>query len=129
MRAQLETRAKRFASVEFVGAVDTDTRDRLLGQASVVVVPSRILETGRTEGTPLVALEALAAGIPVVASSVGGLADLAAICHVPPDDPRALAAAIDQVIYEPPAASDLQASVAHLGSLEVARRLLPELAS
>ena len=129
MRAQLEARAKRFASVEFVGAVDTDTRDRLLGQASVVVVPSRILETGRTEGTPLVALEALAAGIPVVASSVGGLADLAAICHVPPDDPRALAAAIDQVIYEPPAASDLQASVAHLGSLEVARRLLPELAS
>jgi glycosyltransferase involved in cell wall biosynthesis len=128
-RTQLEARAKRLGSVEFVGAVDTEARDRLLGQASLVVVPSRILKTGRTEGTPLVALEALAAGVPVVASAVGGLIDLAAICHVPPDEPRALAAAIDRVLYEPPVASDLQASVASFGSLEVARRLLPELAT
>ena len=127
LRAQLESRAK--AGVEFLGAITTDERDRWLGRASVVVIPSRALKTGRTEGSPLVALEALATGIPVVASAVGGLRDLAAICHVPPDEPRALAAAIERVLAEPPNASQLRASVASLDSLAVARRLLPELAT
>lgn len=127
LRAQLEARA--IPGVEFLGAIDTAERDRWLARASLVVVPSRALKTGRTEGTPLVAIEALAAGIPVVASAVGGLADLAAVCHVPPDEPRALAAAIERVLADPPNASQLQTSVRSLDSLAVARRLLPELAT
>ena len=51
---------------------------------------------GRTEGTPMIALEALAAGVPVVASAVGGLRELAQIQLVPPDDPHALAMAINE---------------------------------
>jgi glycosyltransferase involved in cell wall biosynthesis len=42
----------------------------------VVVIPSRILSDGRTEGTPVVCLEAMAAGRVVIASRVGGLAEV-----------------------------------------------------
>ncbi len=84
--------------VTFLGEVDGTTRDDLLRSASIVVVPSRILPNGRTEGTPMIALEALEAGVPVIASHVGGLRDLSGITHVPPDDPLALASAIEAVL-------------------------------
>lgn len=115
-------------SITFLGQVDLARRDRLLREASVVVVPSRIVNSGRTEGTPLIALEALAAGVPVVASNVGGLSELdrLAVQLVPPDDPRALALAIDRVLADPPAADELRQSVAHLDWQRVTRRLLGE---
>jgi len=107
-----------------LGAVDTSHRDRLLREASVVVVPSRVLANGRSEGTPAIAVEALAAGVPVIASAVGGLRELAAATLVDPDDPRALAASIDRVLAMPPVADRLRASVADLGWTDVATRLL-----
>ena len=110
--------------IAFLGEVDTARRDRLLREARVVVVPSRVLPSGRTEGTPMIALEALAAGVPVVASAVGGLRDLGALSLVPPDDPRALAAAIDRAIANPPTAETLRQCVAHLDWHRVAARLM-----
>jgi glycosyltransferase involved in cell wall biosynthesis len=104
----------------FLGEIDAARRDLLLRAASVVVIPSRVLPNGRSEGVPLVALEALASGVPVVASAVGGLRDLPLV-HVPPDDPRALAAAIDRVVASPPPLP----SVAHLDWKRVVERLLP----
>ncbi|HEY5951410.1 MAG TPA: glycosyltransferase family 4 protein [Kofleriaceae bacterium] len=121
-RARLASNAA--ANVTFLGAVDTRARDQLLREASVVVVPSRVLGNGRSEGMPMIALEALAAGVPVVASAVGGLASLDAAVSVQPSDPRALAAAIDRVLAVPPRADDLRASVAHLAWPTVAARLL-----
>lgn len=91
-----------------LGAVSPARRDELLREASVLVIPSRVLPNGRTEGTPIVALEALAAGVPVVASRVGGLAELP-IVHVPPEDPRALARAIERVLDAPPPRQDMAA--------------------
>lgn len=112
-------------SIEFVGMVDTARRDALLRQASVVVVPSRVTPSGRTEGMPMIALEALAAGVPVVASAVGGLSGLAPPARlVRPDRPRELAAAIDQTLSEPPDAQLLRAAVAHLAWENVATRLV-----
>ncbi len=63
-----------------------------LGAADVVVVPSR------SEGQGLVALEAMALGVPVVASRVGGLPEVVSNgvtgLLTMPDDPDALAEAV-----------------------------------
>ena len=60
----------------FLGHVDAEERRRLFRVADVVVIPSLVLENGRTEGTSVVCLEALAAGCPVICSRVGGLAEI-----------------------------------------------------
>ncbi len=99
--------------IGFRMAIDTRARDQLLGTASIVLVPSRRID-GRTEGTPLIALEALAAGVPVVASAVGGLRSLRGVEPVPPDDPQALASTIDRVLDAPPSSDELRELVAHL---------------
>jgi glycosyltransferase involved in cell wall biosynthesis len=91
-RANLQ-RAARGLPIEFVGEVDAQRRDQLLQRARVLWIPSRILPNGRTEGSPIVAFEALAAGVPLIASRVGGLVDLP-VTLVSPDDPIALARAI-----------------------------------
>lgn len=70
----------------------------LLGEFDVLVVPSF------TEGTPLVVLEAASAGVPVVASAVGGIPDQ--LCHgvdgllVPPGDHPALADACARLLAD-----------------------------
>jgi glycosyltransferase involved in cell wall biosynthesis len=121
-RGRLEREAP--SNVTFAGRIDAGARDELLRKASVVVVPSRVLPNGRTEGMPMIALEALATGVPVVASAVGGLASLVAATRVRPDDHVALAAAIDRVLTSPPRSDALRASVAHLAWPRVAQRLL-----
>jgi glycosyltransferase involved in cell wall biosynthesis len=62
--------------VRFTGLVDARRRDRLLRECSLVVIPSVVLDDGRTEGLPVVCLEAMAAGKPVIASRVGGLPEI-----------------------------------------------------
>ena len=123
-RARLEALAAGRANVRFLGEVSTRERDALLARASLVAIPSRVLPGGRTEGMPVVALEALSAGVPVVASGVGGLADLAEARLVSPDDPDALAHAIDRTLAAPPSPDRLRASVAHCDWPAIAKRVL-----
>jgi glycosyltransferase involved in cell wall biosynthesis len=64
--------------------------------------------SSRTEGTPVVLFEAMAAGVPVVATAVGGVPDV--VGHeeallVPPDRPRALADSIRDVLTDPAASA------------------------
>ena len=56
--------------------------------------------SSRTEGTPIVLFEAMAARVPIIAARVGGVPDVvspAEACLVPPNDPTALAEAIREV--------------------------------
>jgi glycosyltransferase involved in cell wall biosynthesis len=63
-------------SAVFLGPVNEKQKVDWLNRCQVVVIPSLILPDGQTEGLPVVCLEALAAGKPVVASCVGGLAEV-----------------------------------------------------
>jgi glycosyltransferase involved in cell wall biosynthesis len=82
------------------GEVRGRARDRFLAGAASLLLPSRMLPDGRTEGMPRVALEAMAAGVPLIASAVGGLIELPrdSVSLVPPNDPMALAAAVDRLL-------------------------------
>jgi glycosyltransferase involved in cell wall biosynthesis len=60
--------------------------------------------SSRTEGTPMALFEAMAAGVPVVTTRVGGIPDVVSEQEawlVPPDEPAALAAALDQALGDP----------------------------
>jgi glycosyltransferase involved in cell wall biosynthesis len=60
----------------FIGCVGKEGKARLFASCDMVVIPSRVLPDGRTEGMPVVALEALAAGLPVIVAAVGGLSEI-----------------------------------------------------
>ncbi len=69
----------------------------VMAAADLVVLPSRF------EGLPLVLLEAMAMGIPVVATRVPGIIDALGATHpflVPPDDPAALAVAMQAALRD-----------------------------
>ena len=89
----------------FFGQVAGAQKADLLARAGVLALPSRVMPDGRTDAAPVVLLEAMAAGLPVVATRVGGNAEL--ITHgqdgllVPPEDPRALAQALVRAMQEP----------------------------
>ena len=83
--------------IEFLG--HREDVPALLAAADVFVLPSR------SEAFPNGAIEAMAAGLPVVACAVGGLLDLIETGRtgilVPPSDPEPLAAAL-RSLYEHP---------------------------
>lgn len=87
------------APVRFVGAVADP--ERLLLAADVFVL------TSHWEARALVVQEAMAVGVPVVASAVGGIPDLLAGIGtlVPPGDPAAVAAAVAALLTDPAAAA------------------------
>lgn len=136
LRPALEQAARPLGRrVRFFGEVHGEQRRRLLHGCDALVLPSRVLPDGRTEGAPTVLLEALAAGCPIVATAVGGVAEVVgdAGLIVPPDDPAALAAALKQVLFDPGAAAALghraRARAASYDWAAIAPRLLgPQLA-
>jgi glycosyltransferase involved in cell wall biosynthesis len=93
-----------------------DDAASLLAASDVCLIPSR------AEGQSLVALEAMALGVPVVASAVGGLPEM--IRHeatgllVPPRDPPALALSADRLLKD----DGLRASVTRAASREARER-------
>jgi teichuronic acid biosynthesis glycosyltransferase TuaC len=66
-----------------------------MAAANLYVQPSVPLPSGRAEGMPVAVREALAIGVPVIASAVGGLPEFGPLLTlVPPGEPAALSRAI-----------------------------------
>ncbi|MBC5808500.1 MAG: glycosyltransferase family 4 protein [Candidatus Eremiobacter antarcticus] len=82
------------SAVEFKGPFNDEERRALLRNADVLLAPSRV------EGFGIAAVEALAAGLPVVASRVEGMSEVLESCALlaPPGDPAAFAAAIRDLL-------------------------------
>ena len=101
-RGELEWMARELnVDVTFLGRVGRAEKARLLTICDAVVIPSLVMPGGRTEGLPVVALEALAAGLPLLASRVGGLSEIIEDghngLHFEAGDHRMLAERIEQI--------------------------------
>lgn len=92
-------------TVEYVGYIPDASRRDVYAGARLLVLPSW------HEGFGLPALEAMALGVPVVASNRGALPEVVhdAGLLVSPDDARGLAAAIEAVLLDPARASAMTA--------------------
>jgi glycosyltransferase involved in cell wall biosynthesis len=92
-------------SVIFAGSVPKESLPYFFAAADVFVLPSIVDRSGDTEGLGVVLLEAIASGVPVVASNVGGVPD---IVHdrktgllVPEKNPEAIANAVLELFKSP----------------------------
>ena len=98
--------------IRFVGSIPQTQVARWIGAATVLCLPSR------NEGTPNVVVEALASGIPVVASKVGGIPDLIREGEngmlVPPTEPLPLADALAESMAKVWNPNAIAASIADL---------------
>lgn len=87
--------------LQLLGPVVGTAKDQLLLQADGFVLPSL------AEGLPMSMLEAMAARLPVVVTTVGAMPEVIEHGHdgllVPPGDAPALAAALDRLALMPPA--------------------------
>jgi glycosyltransferase involved in cell wall biosynthesis len=107
-QARLQSRIDGLGLGDHVELVGKLTRDEILvryARAAVYVQPSRIAADGDRDGIPNVLLEAMAMGVPIVASNVSGIPELVAHGRngllVEPDRPEALAEAIMQMLKRP----------------------------
>jgi glycosyltransferase involved in cell wall biosynthesis len=79
------------------------------GAGALLAAFDMLVLSSRTEGIPIVLLEAAAAEVPIVATRVGGVPSMfpdGEVLLVPPDDPDALAAAMEAVRSDPEAARE-----------------------
>jgi colanic acid/amylovoran biosynthesis glycosyltransferase len=102
------------AAVTFCGALSSTQVRRSLEQAHVFALPSVQLPSGLTEGIPVALMEAMAVGVPVVASRVSAVHELVVDgvngLTVPPGNDEALAAALASLLDDPALAQRLTAA-------------------
>jgi glycosyltransferase involved in cell wall biosynthesis len=101
------------ARARFVGHVEGERKRALLHAADAFVLSS-VEARGRREGAPTALLEAMAAGLPVVATRTGGVPELVRDGEdgllVPARSPDALAAALQRLARDPSRAEALGAA-------------------
>ena len=108
LRDKLQQMASKFDLnnvIKFCGSVAHDEILKLYstGAASVVILPSIETKDGEKEGIPVALMEAMAAGVPVISTTTGGIPELldnGAGILVPPEDSEALANAIERLFKD-----------------------------
>ena len=93
------------ARIHFPGALHRQQVARLLADSDIFVNPGVIDPNGRAEGLGITTIEAMATGLPVIGSRVGGISEtivdqLTGIL-VPPGDRNALSLAIGKLLDDP----------------------------
>lgn len=128
-RAALEAQVQRLAltdAVTFVGAVAPSDVAAEYATASAFVMPAITDWKGEQEGFGLVLVEAMRAGLPVVASRSGGIPDIVSDSItgrlVPERDSGALASALAETLLDP----DRARAMAERAAQDVAQRFAPE---
>lgn len=118
--------------VRLLGALGRDAIEELYAASDLVLVPS-VTSAGVEEATSIAALEGMAAGLPVVASSIGGLKELIQPEKtgwlVPQRDVAALSRAINTLREQPALAASIGQAArryveAHHSSQAAAQRFL-----
>ena len=112
LEASLRARAQAAGvgeAVQFLGVVPHDIVPTLLAAADVAVAPSVHDDAGNVDGLPNTVMEIMASGTPLVATPAGGIGAVATdgltARLVPERDVRSLAAAIDELLRDRPAAA------------------------
>jgi glycosyltransferase involved in cell wall biosynthesis len=87
-----------------LGVADRITWHGLIENAgSLLAAFDAFVLSSRTEGTPITLFEAMHAGVPIVATRVGGVPDVVGPSHailVPRENPPAIARALDEVVSD-----------------------------
>lgn len=111
---QLAIRLGIDGQVDFLGMVAQSALPQLYRRATLFVAPFRVAASGDQEGFPLVPLEAIGCGCPVICGEVAAFGDV--IRHdveallVPPEDSGALAMAINALLNDPQRRQNLAAN-------------------
>lgn len=108
LRDSLETGSKQLgldSQVVFHGSKSRSDVLECYRQAELIALPSKTAANGDRDGTPVVLMEAIAARVPVVATSVGGIADLLedreTAWLAQEDDPQQFANALSEALTHP----------------------------
>ena len=124
LRDELEARAGRLglgSQLVFHGARLQDEIVAAYRRAAVFVLAPVVTEDGDRDGIPNVLVEAMASGVPVVATRISGIPELITDgidgLLVSDHDPAALAAAIERVLIDP----ELATRIGHAGRRRVER--------
>lgn len=105
------------ARIHFAGLIDNKEVSRVLEAIDVVIVPSLWYEN-----SPLIVLESLASGTPLIASDVGGISDLVhhevngLLCA--PGDENELSQAMQRCVNQPGLIQKMAASIQPVKSIE-----------
>lgn len=117
LRGELERLARSLGigdRVRFHGPLTEPDVARLLRRADLVVLPSIVARGGFMEGIPVALMEALAVGVPVVATRLSGVPELVREGETgllaEPADAADLARALQQTIADPHAAAQRAAA-------------------
>ena len=111
LRGSLESQIAQEALADRIWLVGTRTQSQVvdaLARADVFVLPSVVAPDGQMEGIPVSLMEAMAAGVPVVATRLSGIPELVVDGEtgvlVEPADAAALAGAIRRTLDDPESA-------------------------